>query len=312
MPLSARVPDIDALDLLLSVARLGSLGRAAREHGITQPAAGSRIRSLESLLGLALIERSAVGSRLTAEGAMVVDWAHDVVTAAAVLDAGVTRLRSGHERRLRIAAIPTVAEYLLPAWLIDLRSRRPDAEVELRVVNSTKVCKLLLEGQVGLGFIESPEVPAGLEGRVLGHDRLVLVVAPEHRWARRRQPISLVELAATRLVQREPGSGTRDAVEAVLGECGEVAQPLMELSSNGAIKAAVEAGVGPSVLSSLAVADELRREMLVSVEVAGADMKRELRVVWATGRRLGGEYRDVLAAVTRRVDPVGTSPTAKR
>lgn len=299
MPLSTRVPDIGALDLLLSVARLGSLGRAAQEHGISQPAAGSRIRNLERLLGLSLIDRSALGSRLTAEGAMVANWARAVISAAETLDAGVSALRSDHEGRLRIAASLTVADYLLPTWLTDLRARRPDATVELRVVNSAEVSRLLLAGQAGLGFVEGPEVPAGLESRVLGHDRLVVVVAPTHPWARRRRPIDLAQLAGTPLVQREPGSGTRDTVEAVLGGQPCVVQPVVELSSTTAIKAAVEAGLGPAVLSRLAVADELRRDMLVAVEVVDADMVRELRAVWVAGRRLGAEYRDVLAVAMR-------------
>lgn len=301
MVLSARVPDIGALDLLLSVARLGSLGRAAQEQGISQPAAGSRIRHLEGLLGLSLIERSPVGSRLTEEGAIVADWARDVVAAAEALDTGVSALRSVHAARLRIAASLTVSEYLLPAWLTDLRARRPEATVELRVVNSAEVGRLIHAGEAELGFVEGPEVAAGLERQVLGHDRLIVVVAPSHTWARRQASISLAELAATPLVQREPGSGTRDTVELIFGGQPNVARPVVELSSTTAIKAAVEAGVGPAVLSSLAVADELRRDMLVAVELDQVDMIRELRAVWASGRRLGSEYRDVLAVAARHL-----------
>ena len=301
MVLSARVPDIGALDLLLSVARLGSLGGAAQEHGISQPAAGSRIRHLEGLLGLSLIERSPRGSRLTEEGAIVADWARDVVAAAEALDSGVSALRSGHAARLRIAASLTISEYLLPAWLTDLRARCPEATVELRVVNSAEVGRLIHAGQAELGFVEGPAVAAGLECQVLGHDRLILVVAPSHKWARRQRPISLEQLAATPLVQREPGSGTRDTVELVLGEQPDVARPVVELSSTTAIKAAVEAGLGPAVLSSLAVADELRRDMLVPVELDQVDMTRKLRAVWASGRRLGSEYRDVIAVAARHL-----------
>ncbi len=300
MPLSPRVPDIGALDLLLSVARLGSLGRAAQVHGISQPAAGSRIKHLEGLLGMALIERSALGSRLTGEGALVADWARDVVSAAATLDAGVAALRSGHLGRLQIAASLTIAEYLVPSWLMDLRTRRPDAAVSLLAVNSAVVSRLVLGNEVGMGFVEGPRVAAGLDSRVVGHDSLVLVVAPDHPWARHRRRVDTAELAATPLVQREPGSGTRDTIEGVLRAQPAVAEPVVELSSTTAIKAAVEAGVGPAVLSTLAVADELRRDLLVAVEVTGADMTRELRAVWAAGRRLGSECHDVLAVATPR------------
>lgn len=304
MPLSPRVPEIGALDLLLSVARLGSLGRAAAAHGISQPAAGSRIKHLEGLLGLSLIDRSALGSRLTAEGVMVADWARDVIAAATKLDEGVSALRSGHADRLRLAASLTVAEYLVPAWLSDLRARRPKAAVSLRVVNSAEVARLVLNDEVVLGFVEGPTLPDGLDGEVVAHDRLVLVVAPDHPWARRRHPITADTLARTPLVQREPGSGTRETLETVLGPEAALAEPVVELSSTTAIKAAVEAGVAPAVLSALAVADDVRRELLVPVQVADVDMTRQLRAVWVAGRRLGSEVRDVLVVAQRHRDPV--------
>ncbi|MGG8405922.1 LysR family transcriptional regulator, partial [Streptomyces sp. 12297] len=87
LPLAHRVPDLGALELLLAVARLGSLGAAARQLGITQPAASSRIRTMEVRLGVALVDRSPRGSTLTAEGALVTDWARAVVDAAEAFDA---------------------------------------------------------------------------------------------------------------------------------------------------------------------------------------------------------------------------------
>ncbi len=298
MVLSRRVPDIGALDLLLSVARLGSLGQAAREHGISQPAAGSRMRHLESVLGISLIERSSAGSRLTAEGKVVVDWARDVVAAAETLDAGVSGMRSGHQTRLRIGASLTIAEYLLPSWLTALRALHPRATVEMQVVNSAEVVRLIQREHIGLGFVEGPTVAANLDSMVLGHDSLVAVVHPDHPWARRRRPISIEQLAATPLVQRERGSGTRDTVELILADRDDVAGPLVELSSTTAIKAAVGAGVAPAVLSRLAVADELQRGELVAVDI-DAELTRELRAVWVAGRRLESEYRDVLAVASR-------------
>ncbi|TNC25842.1 LysR family transcriptional regulator [Amycolatopsis alkalitolerans] len=293
--LSSRVPEIGALELFLSVARFGSLGQAAREHGISQPAAGSRIRNLERVLGLALIERSAAGSRLTPEGAMVEQWAREVVRAAAGLDAAAAALRAQHERRLRIAASMTVAEYLIPGWLTELHARRPRATVALQVTNSTEVARLVASDAADIGFIEGPEMPEGLQCQVVGHDRLRLVVAPGHPWARRRHPVGAADVATTALVAREPGSGTRETVEAVLAEHGPLAGPLVELSSTTAIKAAVEAGVGPAILSSLAVAAELADGRLVGVEMAGMELNRVLRAVWPAGRRLTGVLRDVVA-----------------
>src|SRR6201985_773862 len=199
MPLPARVSDLTGFDLLLSVARTGSIGRAATEHGVSQPAASTRIRHLEAQLGLALIERSPRGSKLTPAGALVAGWAQTAVDAAAALDAGVTALRREHESRLRIAASMTVAEYLLPGWLTALRAMDPGAAVALTAVNSADVAEAVLAGQAEVGFVEGPDLPDGLRAARVGRDELTVVVAPAHPWSRRRRGIDAAELAATPL-----------------------------------------------------------------------------------------------------------------
>lgn len=100
VPLAHRVPDLGAMELLLAVARVGSLSGAARRLGITQPAASSRIRAMETRLGVALVDRSPRGSTLTAEGALVTDWARRVVEAAEAFDAGAQALRGRRDSRL--------------------------------------------------------------------------------------------------------------------------------------------------------------------------------------------------------------------
>ncbi|MGW2279953.1 LysR family transcriptional regulator [Streptomyces sp. NPDC001770] len=148
IPLSHRVPDLGALELLLAVARLGSLGRAARDLGISQPAASSRIRTMERQLGVALLDRSPRGSTLTDAGALVTDWARRVVEAAEAFDAGAQALRDRRDSRLRVAASMTIAEYLLPGWLIALRAERPGTAVSLLAGNSEQVARRLVPVQL--------------------------------------------------------------------------------------------------------------------------------------------------------------------
>ncbi|ANH90710.1 LysR family transcriptional regulator [Streptomyces sp. SAT1] len=291
-PLAHRVPDLGALELLLAVARLGSLGAAARELGITQPAASSRIRSMERQLGLALVDRSPRGSRLTDAGALVTDWARRVVEAAEAFDVGAQALRDRRDSRLRVAASMTIAEYLLPGWLIALRARRPDTAVSLLAGNSAVVAERLLAGEADLGFVEGVSVPPGLDSVVIAHDRLTVVTAPGHPWARRRRPLEAAELAATPLILRETGSGTRQVLDAALGG---LARPLIELSSTTAVKAAAVSGAGPAVLSELAVGDELTLRRLVTVPVRDVALRRDLRAVWPTGHRPTGPARDLLS-----------------
>ncbi|PWI08156.1 LysR family transcriptional regulator [Streptomyces sp. NWU339] len=290
--LAHRVPDLGALELLLAVARLGSLGGAARELGITQPAASSRVRSMERQLGVALVDRSPRGSRLTDAGALVTDWARRIVEAAEAFDAGAQALRDRRDSRLRVAASMTIAEYLLPGWLLALRSQRPDTAVSLLAGNSASVAERLLSDEADVGFVEGVTVPPGLDSAVIAHDRLIVVTAPTHAWARRRRPLATEELATTPLILREKGSGTRQVLDTALGG---LARPLIELSSTTAVKAAAVSGAGPAVLSELAVGEELAMRRLIRVPVHGIALARDLRAVWPTGHRPTGPARDLLA-----------------
>jgi DNA-binding transcriptional LysR family regulator len=301
MSLPARVSDLMPFDLLLSVARLGSLGLAAAEHGISQPAASTRIRRLERQLGVPLIERSPRGSHLTPDGELVAGWAQAAVDAAAALDAGVTSLRAHSDAVLRVAASMTVAEYLLPGWLTVLRARDPQTAVALTAGNSAEVAAAILDGRADLGFVEGPDQPPGLASHQVSADRLTVVVAPGHRWDRRRSGITAAELAATPLVAREPGSGTRRYFEQALSARGDWDRvpPVAELSSTTAIKSAVAAGIGPAVLSSLAVAPELAAGTLRAVKVTDLDLSRRLLAVWAAGRQLIGPAADLRTIAAR-------------
>lgn len=295
MTLPERVSDLMPFDLLLSVARLGSIGLAAERHGISQPAASTRIRRLERRLGVSLIERSPRGSRLTTNGELVAGWAQAAIDSAAALEAGITSLRERRDAVLRVAASMTVAEYLLPGWLTALHARHPATAVALTAGNSADVAKAVLTGAADIGFVEGPDLPPGLASSQAGADTLTVVIPPGHRWVRRRSGITAAELAATPLVAREPASGTRRSLEAALGAQAGLARvpPVAELSTTTAIKAAVAAGIGPAVLSSLAVAPELAAGTLRAVAVRDLDLTRRLLAVWPEGRQLTGPAADL-------------------
>jgi DNA-binding transcriptional LysR family regulator len=168
-------------------------------------------------------------------------------------------------------------------------------------MNSTRVCEAVREGTADLGFIESPDVLPGLRSRAVARDRLVLVVAPGHPWARRRRAVGASELAGTPLLVRELGSGTRDTVERALATCGtQLAAPLLELGSSAAIRGAVLAGAGPALLSELVIAEDLTRRTLVEVPLADVDLGRTLRAVWRAAERPSGQAAALLAHATRR------------
>ncbi|MCF6475957.1 LysR family transcriptional regulator [Nonomuraea sp. MG754425] len=296
--MSSALPDLDSLKLLVDVGELGSLGRAARAAGIAQPSASKRIAQLERRLGVPLIERTPRGSALTAEGKMVAGWAAQVLAAAQELMRAVQAVRLSGAAHLRVASSMTVAEYLVPRWLGELQNREPGVQVGLDVVNSADVAARVLAEEVELGFVEGPAVPDGLSQRLVGTDRLVVVVAPEHPWARRRTVLRGPELAATPLVVREPGSGTRETLDVAFAGISPAihrASPRLELGSNSAVKGAAQAGVAPAVLSGYAVEADVAIGRLVEVPLTGVDLVRRLRAVWRRGRPLTGPAATLLA-----------------
>jgi DNA-binding transcriptional LysR family regulator len=240
-----------------------------------------RIRTLERQLRLILLERGPTGSRLTQAGVAVVHWAAPVLEAMQGLLTGVTALHADQQARLRVAASMTIADHRVPGWLVALHARAPDTRVALRVGNSQQVADMIRERQAELGFVEGPRVPHGLRSRVVGEDELVVVVAPGHPWTRRRRPVTLSTVAATPLILREPGSGTRDAAWEALSRTGSPTAPAAELGSTSAIKTAVATGEAPGFLSRLAVSGELADRRLVAVPIVeGALLRRRFRAIW--------------------------------
>ncbi|MGA0567547.1 LysR family transcriptional regulator [Rathayibacter sp. KR2-224] len=295
-----RWPDLAVLELLVAVSEHGSLSAAARAVGMAQPNASRAIAAWEKSLGVRLLERSPRGSHLTAEGDVVVDWASAVLDDARALHTAIAALRRDRNSHLTVAASLTVAEYLIPVWLTRLRREHPSLDVGLLVQNSSEVFDLVGSGRAAVGFVESPRVPRTLRRIAVSHDRLVVVVAPEHPWAKRRRPLGAAELAATHLVTREPGSGTRNTLDDALAGYRR-ADPVLELSSNAAVRVAVVSGAGPAVLSELAVASAVRSGELVEVPLSGLELVRTLHAVWTDAAALHPAAADLVAIARRQV-----------
>lgn len=288
-------PDLEALRALALVAEESSISAVGARIGVSQQAVSQRLRRLEEELGVRLIARSALGARLTPAGELVVGWARPLLDAADEFSDAVVALRADRRRTLQIAASLTTAEHLVPEWIARWSSGgegRPVAR--LMVDNSTQVVAALRGGTAELGVIETPSVPTDLGSVTVAHDTIELVVGPAHPWARTGR-VSARELAATPLVLRESGSGTRQALEDALAAAGSPleAEPAAVVSTTLGVRSAVMTGVAPGALSALAVADDLRAGRLVRVRIRGLEIVRPLTAIWA-GRTPPRDVRDFL------------------
>jgi DNA-binding transcriptional LysR family regulator len=314
--LGPRMPELSALEVLVTVAGSGSLNAAAARLGVSQQAVSARISAIEALVGVTLVRRTSRGSSLTPAGAAVSEWAIRLLEHAEEVDAGLAALRGDARRTLRVAASLTISEYLLPGWLVALRQEAElggDAHlaVHMAVGNSAFVAGRVATGESDVGFVEGATLPRVLRSRVIGEDGLAVVVPPGHAWARPGARVSPSELAATPLVAREQGSGTREVLTAALQAAarspsakGTLAEPAIELPTTSAVRAAVVAGAGPAVLSYLAVEDDVTAGRLVLATIDGLDLRRKLRAVWVGPTRLPpGPARDLVALAGRLMKP---------
>ena len=298
----SELPNLSALALFVAVVDEGGLGAGARRAGIHQPNASRMIAQLEAQAGTVLLERDPRGARPTSAGLLYAAQARELLDAAEQFSDWLRHSRDEDARELRVGASMTIAEHLMPAWLAELRRRSPRIRVDLEVLNSTQVLAGVHDGRLRLGFVETPRLPRDVHAMTLREDELVVVVAPEHPWALREGPLDPAELAATPLVVREGGSGTRDAYEELVPAAGET-PPVQELGSNAAVRIAVASGAGPAVLSMLAVRSGLESGQLLRVPVAGPRLRRPLTAVWNGPRRLSGPAADLVAVATAATPP---------
>ncbi len=287
--MAGSVPPLDALDLLVAAIRRGSISAAARDAGISQQSASAKLRLVERHTGLELIVRSPTGVTATPAGEVVAAWAEAILDAAHAFRDGLDALRADGSLSLRVAASQTVAAHYLPGWLLRLRSAqlaegRMPTTVHLVTDNSEGVEALVREGAVDLGFIETRMRPRGLARAVVAEDELVLVAPPGHPWTR-RDDVDLAEVAATPLVSREEGSGTRstweDEVARVLRR--PPADPALVLSTTTAVRSAVVDGVAPALLGRAAVADDLALGRLALVRTRWRPITRPITALWRGG-----------------------------
>lgn len=281
-----------SLELLVGIADHGSLSAGARAAGMAQPNATRALKTLERRLGYSLVTRKTTGSTLTAEGVLTVQWAREALASLEAFAAGARSLAESGEAELQFGASMTVAEYLAPHWIGRLHRALPQVKPRMRIMNSQDVIRAVQRDELTFGFVETPHVPLGLKSKQVFSDEMLIVTAPGHPWARRKEPLTLHELQGTALIEREEGSGTRAFLDYI--SHAERPKPVAEFNSNATICQCAAAGLGPAVLSQLAVESQLKLGTLVEIPFAGPALLRELRAIWPASRVLSSTEQTLL------------------
>jgi DNA-binding transcriptional LysR family regulator len=272
------------LKVFESVARHLNYTRAAEELFLTQPAVSMQVKQLEESLGVALFEQLGKRIHLTGAGREVLAYARAITQQLDELESVLNRLKGVAGGRLRIS-VATTANYFIPTLLGAFSRRYPDVTVSLDVTNRETLLKQLAENAVDLVIMGQPPAELDVEAHAFMENPLVIVAPPDHPLAGKKK-IPLARLQDEVFLVREPGSGTRIAMERFFAQRGMRLKTGMEVGSNEAIKQSVQAGLGLGLLSRATIEQELTLKRLVVLDVADFPIMRHWYVVHRRGKRL--------------------------
>jgi len=280
--------DLKRLELFCKVVDLKNFTRAADAAGLSQPSVSEHIRCLEEEIGERLLDRLGREVLPTPAGRVLLRYARRLLElrdqAVQAMDEFGGRL-SG---RLRLGASSIPGNYLLPTAIEGFRQQHPAVQVQLAIGGTGSMLGELLEGNVELAVVGDIGHPAQIEFQPLFEDELVLAVPIGHPW-QQRGTLQPGELSGCRYIQREPGSGSRTVVERALQQAGvEVKgfEVVAEFGSNEAIRQAIRAGIGASILSLRAISDDLEQGRLARVRIEGLRLTRPFYLARRRNRQL--------------------------
>jgi DNA-binding transcriptional LysR family regulator len=268
-----------------AVAEQLSFSAAAQELSISQPSVSYQVKELEAVLGLSLLDRLGKRVRLTEAGQVLYEYARRTLALLDEATLAMEQLRGIERGTLRVGASTTVGIYVIPLALGAYKKRHPNLAVSLEIGSRDVLQDRLKQGALDVAVLSPPIADPDLVAAPFMEDELVMVVPAGHALAG-RTGLTLRDFADESFLMREVGSGTRVAVEAAARRAGVALQVGMELGSNGAIKHAVEAGLGVAVLSSHAIELERKGGGLVVVDIEGFPILRPWSVVHLRRRQL--------------------------
>lgn len=273
--------NIDTLRIFCLVVEEGSISQAIKPLYLSQPAATRKIHQLEDFYGAMLFDRESGKLTVSSIGKALYPIAKQIVTEFDRSKILIDQMTEKAQIQIKIGASLTIGEYLLPEVLGKFKKKHPDYQVTLTIGNTPTIINQLINDTIDLAIVEGlVEDHEQLIVKKLTNDSLHLVCSSNHPWSSRHE-IEAEELGNERMIWREETSGTRAIIEAMLSHAGvlEDINYYMELGSTQAIKGAVEANLGVSILPDIATAREVQQKTLCRLNIKGLTLKRQFWLV---------------------------------
>ena len=292
--------EIRQLQVFLSVFKNRSFSRAAHEVYLTQPTVSGHIRVLEETLGVRLFDRSGKDVTLTRAGEVLYPYARQILRLNLQAEREIVMFLGQEKGSLDLGGSNIPGQYILPGMIGRFKTERPNIKVILRISDTAAIVAAVANGELELGMVGAVVREKGLNFEPCFYDDMVLIVPLGHRLADCRQ-VSIDDLASEPFVLREKGSGTRLATERALQAAGNLHlsdfQIVAEMGSTEAIRQAVKAGLGCSIVSRRAVKDDLEHGLLNAIILEGVQLSRQFYLIWHNQRVLSPlalAFRDFL------------------
>lgn len=276
---------IDNLRMFCLVVEEGSISKAARLGFVSQPAVTRQIRQLENHYGALLFDRDDGKLRLTKEGEVLYPYIKEIIDLDKISYNTIQEVLGKQKTVLNVGASLTIGEYLLPGLLGRFNVQHPDIRFNLSIGNTPNIISKLEENDIDIALVESSVNDSSFSMEKFADDELILISAWNHHWKDSKE-IDFIALTKEKMIWREKDSGTRLIVENSLREHGVLhkIEHTMELGSMQAIKSAVEANLGISILPKLTVQKELKYNILREVPINNFNLLRDLWIVQKSRR----------------------------
>ena len=274
------------LQVFEKVASRLNYSRAAEELFLSQPAVSMQIKQLEAHIGLPLFEQMGKKIFLTEAGRELFHYSRNITQQLAEMQALFEEMKGLGQGRLTLSVVNT-ANYFTPQLLARFCRRYPGINVNLHVANRDAVLKQLADNSTDLAIMGQPPEGMDVSAESFLDNPLVVIAAPGHPLTKLKR-VKFARLATETFLSREPGSGTRSAMERIFAEHGIQPHISMEMETNEAIKQAVQAGMGLGILSLHSIELELETKRLAMLNVEHFPLLRHWFVVHRSSKRLSG------------------------
>jgi len=270
------------LHIFYTVSEKGSFSAAAQALHMTQPAVTMQVQSLEEYFGTKLFNRSTKRIELSEAGRALMPFARRSIELIRETDMAMSKFTHMLQGRLQLGASLTIGEYVLPRMLGPFGQQYPNIAISMKVMNTAQILEEIANHQLNFGLIEAPVQHPDMHIEAVMKDELKLIVPANHPLAE-ASVVSLEDVLKYPFIVREQGSGTRQVMEEQFARKNidiQSVRAVMELGSTGAIKSAVEAGLGIAIISPSSVKHEVTLGLVKIVDIEDCSFERQFYSIY--------------------------------